>query len=168
MTGKTCFEDLIWQAFCSIYAFYGKYSLIRWMTGGVTTQEKIPRNSRDSGLQSSADRGRGPWGRGCWPSKLTDDDLMTTMRYDWWTVTNQETNPPLHKTKLFFFHANLARKIIGLCTRMVALSLSWKPPIDYFYSTSFRADIKEPMPWSQWVIYMNTCTLESRNKSALS
>ena len=30
------------------------------MTGGVTTQEKIPRNSRDSGLRSSADRGEDP------------------------------------------------------------------------------------------------------------
>lgn len=166
MTGKTCFEDLIWQAFCSIYAFYGKYSLIRWMTGGVTTQEKIPRNSRDSGLQSSADRGRGPWGRGCWPSKLTDDNHAL-----WLTGTKQETNPPLHhfiKLNSSFFMQTLQEKVIGLCTRMAALSLSWKPPIDYCCSTSLRADIKEPMPWSQWVIYMNTCTLESRNKSALS
>lgn len=140
MTGKTCFEALIWQAFCSIYAFYGKYSLIRWMTGGVTTQEKIPRNSRDSGLQSSADRGRGPWGRGCWPSKLTDDDhALWLMDRD--KPRDKPTTSPLHKTKLFFFHANLAKKVIGLCTRMAALSLSWKPPIDYFCSISLRADI---------------------------
>lgn len=165
MTGKTCFEDLIWQAFCSIYAFYGKYSLIRWMTGGVTTQEKIPRNSRDSGLQSSADRGRGPWG----PSLLT-------VQADWWrpcamTDGQWQTKRQTHhfiKLNSSFFMQTLQEKVIGLCTRMAALSLSWKPPIDYCCSTSLRADIKEPMPWSQWVIYMNTRTLESRNKSALS
>ena len=136
MTGKTCFEALIWQAFCSIYAFYGKYNLIRWMTGGVTKQEKIPRNSRDSGLQSSADRGRGPWGRGCWLSKLTVDDLALYGQ-------GQAKRQTHHFIKLnsSFFMQTLQEKVIGLCTRMAALSLSWKPPIDYCCSTSLRADI---------------------------
>lgn len=109
MTGKTCFEDLIWQAFCSIYAFYGKYNLIRWMTGGVTTQEKIPRNSRDSGLQSSADRGRGPWG----PSLLT-------VQADWWrpcamTDGQWQTKRQTHhfiKLNSSFFMQTLQKKLL--------------------------------------------------------
>lgn len=64
--------------------------------------------------------------------------LMTTMRYDW--QTKRQTH---HFIKLnsSFFMQTLQEKVIGLCTRMAALSLSWKPPIDYFCSTSLRADI---------------------------
>ena len=101
MTGKTCFEALIWQAFCSIYALYGKYSLIRWKTGGVTTQEKIPRNSRDPSLQRSADR----------PSWL-----MTTMHVLCLMDRDKNQSASHHfKTKLFFFPANFAKKKLLVC-----------------------------------------------------
>lgn len=98
MTGKTCFETLIWQAFCSMYALYGKYSLIRWKTGGVTTQEKIPRIFAWPEFTTFS-----------WPSKLTMHVLCLIDR-----DKNQSASHHF-KTKLFFFPANFAKKKLLVC-----------------------------------------------------
>ena len=45
MTGKTCFDFLIWCALCFEYAYYGVYYQIWLKSGGVCLVKK---NARDS------------------------------------------------------------------------------------------------------------------------